>query len=140
MNLHVLVVEDDESIRRTLIEYLKEQGPMEVDGASDGVDALHHILTRRYSVVVLELMMPKMSGGDLLDSLKAIAADPSLDMPAPLPAIIVVTGVPPAELSDETIEQRFPRVIAGVIRKPVDPRELARAVLRGPRAGGRGPT
>jgi CheY-like chemotaxis protein len=127
----VLVVEDDESIRRMLMEYLKEHSPREVKGARDGVDALHHILTRRYAVVVLDMMMPKMSGGDLLDSLKAMSADPSMNLPEPLPAIIVVTGAPENELPDETIEQRFPGLVQRIFRKPVHCDQLVTAVLTG---------
>ncbi|HUP49385.1 MAG TPA: response regulator [Thermoanaerobaculia bacterium] len=125
---NILVVEDDEVIRRALVEVLGEHFPVQVEGARDGCDALHHILTRRYGVVVLDMMMPKMSGGDLLDSLKAMLSDPSLDFQGEPPAIIVVTAVPPDTLPNRAIEQRFPGVIRAVLRKPVDYEALVSSV------------
>jgi len=59
----ILVVEDDELIRDSLVEYLDEQGYQAV-GAVDGVDALAKL--RRSDalpcVIVLDLMMPNMDG------------------------------------------------------------------------------
>jgi CheY-like chemotaxis protein len=59
----ILVVEDDELIRDSLVEYLDEQGYQAV-GAVDGVDALDKL--RRGNplpcVIVLDLMMPNMDG------------------------------------------------------------------------------
>ena len=124
----ILVVEDDESIRSALIEYLGCREGWEVDGARDGVDALHHILTKRYGTVILDMMMPKMSGGDLLDSLQAMISDPSLNFQGDPPAIIVVTGAPPDDLPSETIEQRYGGLVHAVYRKPVDLDGLMRAV------------
>lgn len=124
----VLVVEDDEAIRKALIEYLGDHGRVCVEGARDGVDALHHILTRRFQVVILDMMMPKMSGGDFLDSLQAMISDPSLNFQGEPPAVIVLTGAPPAELPSETIEQRYGELVHAVYRKPVDLDRLLRAV------------
>lgn len=125
---HVLVVEDDETIRKALIEYLGERCHVHVDGARDGVDALHQVLTRRYVVVVLDMMMPLMSGGDFLDSLKAMLSDPSLNFQGEPPAIIVVTAAAPEDLPNETIEHRFPDLVRAVLRKPVDYDALTSAV------------
>jgi CheY-like chemotaxis protein len=126
----ILVVEDDEAIRTALIDCLGEQGRLDVEGARDGVDALHHILTRRFDVVILDMMMPKMSGGDLLDSLKAMLSDPSLNFQGDPPAIVVVTAVAPEDLPSEVIHQRFPDLIHGVFRKPVDFKALLETVRR----------
>jgi CheY-like chemotaxis protein len=130
MNGQVLVVEDDESIRRKLVDYLTERSHLEVDAARDGVDALHHILLKDYNVVVLDMMMPKMSGGDVLDSVQAMTSDPSIGLLQKAPAIIVVTGTPESELPDETIQQRFRHLVRRIFRKPVDCAELASAVER----------
>jgi CheY-like chemotaxis protein len=124
----VLVVEDDETIRRLLIECLREHPGLEVDAASDGVDALHHVATRGYGVVVLDLMMPYMTGIDFLHSLSAMLSDPSLRaIPAP-PAVIIITSLPEEQVPAEEIEERFPAIVRGVMRKPLDVRELARRI------------
>ena len=126
----ILVVEDDEAIRSALIHCLDEQSGLEVEGARDGVDALHHILTRRFDVVILDMMMPKMSGGDFLDSLKAMLSDPSLNFQGKPPVVVVVTAATPDDLPSEVIHQRFPDLLHGVFRKPVDLEALLEAVRR----------
>ncbi|HEX6178102.1 MAG TPA: response regulator [Thermoanaerobaculia bacterium] len=117
---NILVVEDDELIRRNLIEYLAGRVRVEVDGARDGVDALHHVLTRRYDVVILDMMMPKMSGGDFLDSLEAMLSDPSLNFPGDPPSIIVVTAATDDDLPREPFQKRYGKLVRGMFRKPVD--------------------
>ena len=121
---HVLIVEDDDTIRRLLIEYLKQHALLTVEGARDGVEALHFVSQRPFAVVILDLMMPKMSGGDFLDSLTAMAKDPSIQSLGAPPAVIVVTAAPAGDVPSDTIIQRSPLVKA-VLRKPVDIVRLA---------------
>jgi CheY-like chemotaxis protein len=127
---NVLVVEDDDTIRRLLVEYLRLHAHIEVESARDGVEALHLISTRAYRVVLLDVMMPKMSGVDLLDSLQAFRADPSLQRMrvTDWPAILVITSTPVAVLPNDAFEQRFPGLIRGVFRKPLDIGALAATV------------
>lgn len=125
---HVLVVEDDDTIRNLLAEYLKAHSYLDVDCARDGVEALHKISTGRYAVVVLDVMMPKMSGVDLLDSLGAMASDPSLPSLNSLPNVLVMTSATESVLPNDAIEQKLPNVIRGVFRKPLDIGALAAAV------------
>ncbi|HEV7922215.1 MAG TPA: response regulator [Thermoanaerobaculia bacterium] len=124
----ILVVEDDETIRKLLVEYLKQHAFINVDGARDGIEALHQLALHHYSVIVLDVWMPKMSGVDFLDSLKALAEDPSLKTLDRLPGVIVITATPPAELPAQTIEQRFPNLVRAVFRKPLDVMLLAQTV------------
>lgn len=65
----MLVVDDDPDIRQTLAELLSETG-RRVATARDGYDALEKLdsLTRP-CVILLDLMMPRMSGLELLDHL-----------------------------------------------------------------------
>ena len=59
----ILVVEDDELIRDSLVEFLGEQG-YQASGAVDGVDALGRLRSAEQlpCVIVLDLMMPNMDG------------------------------------------------------------------------------
>ena len=75
MHGKVLVVEDDESVRRLLVEVLQGRPQIAVESARDGVEALHQISTTPYDVIVLDVMMPMMSGVDFLDSLQALTHD-----------------------------------------------------------------
>ena len=125
---NVLVVEDDDTIRRLLIEYLQSHESVNVDGARDGVEALHRIATNHYAVMILDVMMPKMSGIDVLDSLEALTSDPSvkaLDRP---PAVLVITSAEMAVLPDTAITERFPGRVQRVFRKPLDIEELTSSV------------
>lgn len=125
---NVLVVEDDDTIRRLLVEYLKQHSYVNVEGARDGVEALHLLNTRRYRVLVLDVMMPKMSGIDLLDSVKALASDPSLKALEAPPAAVVITATAAAALPTDVLEGRFPDLVRAVFRKPLDMTALAELV------------
>jgi len=124
---HVLIVEDDDTIRRLLMEYLEQKALLTVHGARDGIEALHLISHQRYGVVVLDLLMPKMSGIDFLDSLTAMIEDPSIQTLAQPPAVIVVTSAATGDVPTDTIEGRS-RLVRVVMRKPVDVGELGRSV------------
>jgi len=115
----ILVVEDDEAIRRGLIDFLRERERVDVDGARDGVEALHQLALNRYAVIVLDVWMPKMTGVDFLESLRVLGKDP---------AVVVITATPQSELRDDEIAQHYPSLVRGVFRKPLDVRELATAV------------
>lgn len=125
---NILVVEDDDSIRLLLIETLKETAGVSVDAARDGVDALHHVTTQRYAVVILDVMMPYMTGIDFLDSLEAMVSDPSIKGVPELPAVIVITGASPEQIPSNALEDRFPSMVRHVLRKPIDVNELTRCV------------
>lgn len=61
----VLVVDDDPSIRRMIVAALRRDG-YEFLEAPNGRDALDLMRSRNPSVVVLDLMMPILSGWDVL--------------------------------------------------------------------------
>jgi CheY-like chemotaxis protein len=124
----VLIVEDDDGIRRLLMEYLQETAALHVDGARDGVEALHQVSTKPYAVVILDLMMPYMSGIDFLSSLDALMSDPSVKPLEEPPAVIVVTSAPQEDVSADDLQHRFPSFVQGVLRKPVDCRQLVTRV------------
>lgn len=118
----VLVVEDDDRIRQTLVEYLAAASHVHVAAARDGADALHMVQSADFDVVILDLMMPYMNGIDFLDSVQIVKR------PEERPAVFVVTGVSPEDLPSETIERRFAGMVRRVFRKPIDPCELVRCV------------
>ena len=126
----VLVVEDDDAIRQLLTEYLQAHAHVTVESARDGVEALHQISTKPYAVVVLDIMMPKMSGVDLLDSLAALRRDPSVQSLQSLPAVLVITSVSDGEVPDRVLAEHCPGVVRGVFRKPLEIGALASEVER----------
>jgi CheY-like chemotaxis protein len=122
----VLVVEDDDDVRRLVIQCL-EQRALHADGARDGADALHQISRAAYGVIVLDLMMPHMSGVDFLDSLNVLLFDPTLKSIQQPPAVLVMTSAAEDTVPSDELERRFP-MVRGVLRKPLDVDDLARRV------------
>jgi CheY-like chemotaxis protein len=123
----VLVVEDDDTIRRLLMEVLKQHSYLTVEGARDGIEALHLISTNRYVVIILDLLMPGMSGVDFLDSLNALTSDPSAGKIAQPPDVIVITSASENDVPAESVTSRCP-LVRDVLRKPLDVLALADAV------------
>jgi DNA-binding response OmpR family regulator len=65
----ILVVDDNEMNRDMLARRLKRQG-YEVDLAEDGDVALETIRTSNYDLILLDIMMPRMNGYEVLEELK----------------------------------------------------------------------
>ena len=61
----VLLVDDDALLTELLTEYLSAEG-LEVHSVPDGEAGVSEILGGNYNVVVLDSMMPKLSGLDVL--------------------------------------------------------------------------
>lgn len=123
---NVLVVEDDDTIRRLVIQIL-EQRELRVDSARDGADALHQLSQQTYGLVILDLMMPYMSGIDFLDSLNVLLFDPSLKSIQQPPAVLVMTSAAEEAVPSSELERRFP-MVRGVLRKPLDVGDLTTRV------------
>ena len=119
-NAKVLVVEDDDAERRLLCDFLRTTRGLEVHGARDGIEALHQISRDGYDLILLDVMMPGMSGVDFLDSLRALTDDPSVRTIDKTPAVIVITAASDTALPNYAIENRYPEVIRGIFRKPLD--------------------
>lgn len=66
----VLVVEDDRFLRRACEVSLTQQG-FDVTAATDGEAGLEAALTGRFDVILLDLLMPKKPGIEVLAALKA---------------------------------------------------------------------
>ena len=65
--LRILVVEDDPTIRMAVAEALEDMG-YGVETASDGAEALAKVRDDGFAAIVLDLMMPVMSGWEFLDA------------------------------------------------------------------------
>ncbi|MDH4140001.1 MAG: response regulator [Coriobacteriia bacterium] len=68
----ILVVEDTDLLRKIYADKLAQDG-YRVLSASDGLEALSYLRSETVDLVLLDLIMPKMSG---LEALEAIKADP----------------------------------------------------------------
>ncbi len=112
----VLVVDDDAMVRRTTTATLAELGYNVVE-APGGATAVEIVRARpdRFSVVLLDLVMPGMTGSETFRALTAIRPD--------LP-VVVCTGY----AADSHIDTDVKRRIAGLVQKPFTAERLARAL------------
>lgn len=119
--LHILVVDDDAQVRQLIGRLLVEHG-YEVTGARDGREMRETLSTRRIDLIVLDLMLPGVSGLDLCRDLRAASSVPIIMLTARGEDTDRIVGL---ELGADDY-----------LAKPFNPRELlarVRAVLR--RAG-----
>jgi len=84
VNIRVLIVDDEPNIVISL-EFLMRQEGYEVAVAADGDEALELLEGFRPDLVLLDVMMPKMSGFDVLQRIRTHA-----DLPKP--AVIMLTA------------------------------------------------
>src|SRR5262245_2506657 len=114
-NPSILVVDDDADMRTMLCVVLSAEGYRTM-GAADGEEALQRLRSDGPpSLMLVDLMMPRMSGEDLID---AMTADPAL---AGIP-VAIISG----QLAGRTSAQTS-RVIARLV-KPVELDDLLTVV------------
>ena len=82
--LSVLLIDDEEGLRRAVVSFLKRRG-MHVIAVEDGGDALRVLRRERFDVIVSDVRMPGMSGGEFLDRLRR-------EHPAMVNRLIFTTG------------------------------------------------
>ena len=81
--VHILVVEDDAALVRILRKSIESSGHT-VETAGDGVAGLEAARAGRFDAIVLDLMLPKRTGFDVLAELR--------QMPAPRPRVLVLSA------------------------------------------------
>jgi DNA-binding response OmpR family regulator len=64
-----LIVEDDPAIRKLVGKLLQRRG-IDIDTARDGREAIEKIRSGRYSVLILDLMVPEVNGFEIIDFVK----------------------------------------------------------------------
>lgn len=121
----VLVV-DDELDMRTFITTLLETSGFKPIAATDGVEGLVAARSRKPAVIILDVMMPNLSGISMYRDLKN---DPELkDIPViMLSALSKKTFFHSQEVLDEYKSEKIPEP-AAYIEKPADADELLEAI------------
>ena len=99
----LLLVEDDRDLREVLAESLRLEG-YEVLEAVDGADAVARLRSgARPALVLLDLVMPRMDGRQVVAAMRADAALSGIP-------VVLVTGTPPRDLDGQ---------VEAILRKPV---------------------
>jgi DNA-binding response OmpR family regulator len=106
-----LVVDDDDPIRMMLAKIVERQG-LEVHTARDGVEAIERIDRDSYSIILLDLMMPRVDGYGVLKHMQQ-------HHPEQLACTIIASAVPESE-----ILKRFNMPVYGIHPKPFDMERL----------------
>lgn len=112
----VLVVDDDVNIRNLIGSVLRQRDLL-VDEAEDGAEAIRLLREYRYSVILLDLVMPGVDGFTVLDRI----GGPEVPAPA---VVLVMTGAERSALLRLDAQK-----IHGVVKKPFDAQELANLIL-----------
>jgi len=81
MQKHILLVEDDESIREMVANFLLLEG-FQVTTANNGEEALQYCLNQTFDLVILDIMIPKLNGLEVLKVIREQAALPIIIMSA----------------------------------------------------------
>lgn len=114
--LSVLVVDDDPDILEYLQDFLSAEG-FDVTTLSDSSLAVERIRDEVFHLVVLDLMMPKLSGLDLLAQIRAVDDDI---------AVIILTGHPSLDTAQASIQHE----VSAYIHKPFTPAEFREVIAR----------
>lgn len=117
---NVLLIEDDLDMQTLICDYLKNYD-MHVESFVKPLEALSHLEKNRdrYSVVVLDLMLPQMDGFDVCKKIRQISAIP------------IIISSARGEIGDKILG--FDLGADDYLAKPYEPRELVlriNAILR----------
>jgi len=112
----ILIVDDERSIRFVLCEYLLYAGH-EVSAAEDADQALDMLANESFDVVMTDIVLPRVTGIELLRHLHALECRPQ---------VIVMTGEPTLDTAAEAVREGA----FDYLTKPVSEQTVCRAVDR----------
>ena len=118
----LLVADDDAPIRELYMQVASRIG-VEVDVVASGRDAIAALKSRRYDVALMDLNMPRLSGWEVLDFLRA-RSDVRPEK------LFIVTG-----FADQQMSAADRELVTAVLYKPVAPQELRTLVTECLRGG-----
>jgi DNA-binding NtrC family response regulator len=120
--LALLIVDDDEVIRGSLCELLSEEHSCYA--AASAEEALKHLESRTYDLIITDLSMPGMSGEDLLGFIKVYA---------PRTPVIFITGSADRAASEKLLVKGGVDYLLKPFRLEEIEERVARALMRRPR-------
>lgn len=110
----LLIVDDDRAIR-TLLATVARRAGFAVDVAKDGVEALEMLAVKKYEIAIVDLMMPRVSGYELVQRISQMPARPT---------VLVATA-----MSNSDVQSLDDSMVRRVIRKPFDIAALTTALV-----------
>ena len=114
MSTKILIIEDDPDTARLVGLYLQREGHR-VLSASDGVDGLRQARAAKPDLIVLDLMLPGMSGMDICRELREESAVPIVMLTARVEETDMIGGLDAG--ADDYITKPFsPRVLVARVK------------------------
>lgn len=113
---HILVIDDEQGIREVFANCLERAG-LQVSTMSTGSAALELVVRESFSVALVDLKMPGMSGMETMRRIKDLDADVE---------VIILTGHATVETSIEAMHEH----VFDYLCKPIDMKVLTRTVQR----------
>lgn len=112
-DINILIVEDEINISNIEKGYLEKEG-YNIDQAFDGKEAMDYINSKEYDLIILDLMLPKISGEEIMQYVRT-----KFDTP-----VIMVT----AKVEENDIIEGLQFGADDYITKPFSARELVQRV------------
>jgi len=116
MRKRILIADDEEIVIRSCLRILPEE-KFEIETVSNGLEAIEKIAENEYDMLILDIMMPKMTGMEVLQRVKE--THPDID-------VIMITGLNQIETAVEAMKLGA----FDYLPKPFDPEELELVVNR----------
>lgn len=116
---YCILVADDEPEVVDLVRMILQMEGYTILAAADGLETLTRVRTEQPDLVLLDVRMPRMSGLDVLDHLRADAATASI----PIIMLSVVTTYP-------EVREALQRGAVAYLSKPFELKEMSRLVMR----------
>jgi DNA-binding NtrC family response regulator len=114
--LSILVVDDDRDVCEYLEDFLSHEG-YHVTSLTDPTQAVDVLREGDFHVLILDLMMPKLSGIDLLERVRKVDDDL---------AVIILTGYPSLETATASIQHE----VSAYIKKPFNSDDFREVIQR----------
>jgi CheY-like chemotaxis protein len=116
----VLVADDSRIFRALITEVLREHG-LEVVEAANGKEALDKVLGTRPELLILDALMPLLSGFDVLTRMRERAPDYH-------PVVFIVTAVYKSRRWESEARQQYR--VQEYLEKPLEPADILKAIGR----------
>jgi CheY-like chemotaxis protein len=116
----VLVAEDSRVSRAVMCAALRSYG-LEVHEAADGSEAVRVLLAKTPDLVILDALMPRLSGFDVISKIRLAA-------PSYRPVIFIVTAVYKSNRMKAEALSKY--AVDEYLEKPLEPEDLVKAIAR----------
>ena len=117
--MKILLIDDNEDLLELCETFLNSVGH-EFIGINNGIEGLQAIRDEKFDAVLLDLSMPEFSGADVVD---ALVKDGIMNKQK----VAILTATYPTK---EEIDQFLEKGAHSILKKPVDPDDLAKFVSK----------